>query len=130
MKCTSGLLPALIAVALSLHSWAGTQADTGKSTRVTDDKQYTCVTDGSTAYREKSAYVLRELDLKPGDVVVDVGAGDAEEAQLAFERSLESDPSHPTALEGLASIHGAAERHTHGSCDVPHPCADLDWLQR
>jgi predicted methyltransferase len=76
MNSTSGLLPALIAITLSLHSWAGTQADTGESTRVTNDRQHACATDGSKAYREKSAYVLKELDLEPGDVVVDIGAGD------------------------------------------------------
>ena len=76
MNRTFNLLPALIALALSLHPWAGTQADTGESTRVAEDQQRAGSFEGSKAYREKSAYVLTELDLKPGDVVVDVGAGD------------------------------------------------------
>jgi ubiquinone/menaquinone biosynthesis C-methylase UbiE len=32
--------------------------------------------DGRYPYREKSGYVLKELDRKQGDVVVDIGAGD------------------------------------------------------
>jgi predicted methyltransferase len=51
-------------------------AESGESTRVTDDKQHACADGGGYPYRKKSAYVLGELDLKPGDVVVDVGAGD------------------------------------------------------
>jgi len=52
------------------------RADTGTTTRVTDPKQHASVKPGGYPYREKSDYVLKELDLKPGDVVVDVGAGD------------------------------------------------------
>lgn len=51
-------------------------ADSGESTRVADASQHTCTSSGHYPYREKSDYVLRELDLKPGDVVVDIGAGD------------------------------------------------------
>ena len=51
-------------------------ADTGESTRITDEKQHAAPVSGVYPYREKSDYVLKELDLKPGDVVVDVGAGD------------------------------------------------------
>jgi protein-L-isoaspartate O-methyltransferase len=51
-------------------------ADTGESTRVIDEKQHATPVSGVYPYREKSGYVLKELDLRPGDVVVDVGAGD------------------------------------------------------
>lgn len=51
-------------------------ADWGESTRVADAEQHACVGSGGYPYRAKSEYVLKELDLKPGDVVVDVGAGD------------------------------------------------------
>jgi ubiquinone/menaquinone biosynthesis C-methylase UbiE len=51
-------------------------ADTGESTRVDDVNQRACTYSGGYPYREKSEYVLKELDLKPGDVVVDIGAGD------------------------------------------------------
>lgn len=51
-------------------------AESGDSTRVTDDKQHVCQEPGGYPYRKKSDYVLGELDLKPGDVIVDIGAGD------------------------------------------------------
>jgi predicted methyltransferase len=53
-----------------------TFADSGESTRVVDANQHACAGTGRYPYREKSGYVLKELDLKPGDVVVDIGAGD------------------------------------------------------
>ena len=46
------------------------------STRVTGLKQHVRSGEARYPYRAKSEYILRELDLKPGDVVVDVGAGD------------------------------------------------------
>lgn len=55
---------------------ATTRAESGESTRVTDLKQHACRGPGGYPYREKSEYVLRELDLQPGDVVADIGAGD------------------------------------------------------
>jgi ubiquinone/menaquinone biosynthesis C-methylase UbiE len=51
-------------------------ADSGESTRVADAKQHTYSGSGGYPYRDKSDYVLKELDLKNGDVVVDIGAGD------------------------------------------------------
>jgi len=54
-----------------------THADTVESTRVVDPNQHACTGgNGRYPYRAKSEYVLKELDLKPGDVVVDIGAGD------------------------------------------------------
>jgi ubiquinone/menaquinone biosynthesis C-methylase UbiE len=53
-----------------------TYADTGESTRVVDANQHSYAGSGRYPYRDKSDYVLKELDLKPGDVVVDIGAGD------------------------------------------------------
>jgi thiosulfate/3-mercaptopyruvate sulfurtransferase len=43
---------------------------------VTGPDQHARKGTGSYPYREKSDYVLQELDLRPGDVVVDIGAGD------------------------------------------------------
>jgi len=54
----------------------GTYADTVQSTRVIDPNQYACTGGDGYPYRRKSEYVLKELDLKVGDVVVDIGAGD------------------------------------------------------
>ncbi|MHC4399917.1 MAG: class I SAM-dependent methyltransferase [Planctomycetota bacterium] len=76
MKTAGGLLLTLTVIGLFAHPLAGVYADSGESTRVIDAKQHECKTPGGYPYREKSDYVLEELDLKPGDVVVDVGAGD------------------------------------------------------
>ena len=55
---------------------AAIYADSGESTRVVDAKQHAYGGGGRYPYRDKSDYVLKELDLKAGDVVVDIGAGD------------------------------------------------------
>ncbi len=67
---------ALIAVVLLSDPSTGVYADSGESTRITDEKQHSSTKAGGYPYREKSQYVLKELDLKPGDTVVDIGAGD------------------------------------------------------
>lgn len=51
-------------------------ADSCESTRVASEKQHVRNVKGGYPYREKSDYVLKELDLKPGDTVADIGAGD------------------------------------------------------
>jgi len=51
-------------------------ADSEESTRILDAKQHALAGSGRNQYRERSEYVLRELDLKEGDVVADIGAGD------------------------------------------------------
>jgi len=66
----------LVTVLILLAPATTVCADSGESTRVTDAKQHVCTGSGGYPYREKSDYVLKELDLKPGDVVVDIGAGD------------------------------------------------------
>lgn len=62
----------LVLICAPAVSWA----DTGESTRVVDPKQHAPAAGGRNQYRDKCDYVLKELDLKPGDVVVDIGAGD------------------------------------------------------
>ena len=53
-----------------------TFADTGESTRIVDPNQHAYKGSGGYPYRQKSDYILKELDLKTGDVIVDIGAGD------------------------------------------------------
>jgi ubiquinone/menaquinone biosynthesis C-methylase UbiE len=55
---------------------AAIYADSGESTRIVDARQHAFKGKGGYPYRTKSDYVLKELDLKAGDVVVDIGAGD------------------------------------------------------
>lgn len=64
------VLLTLIAAPAMIH------ADSGESTRVVDAKQHVLVGAGRSLHRQKSEYVIKELDLKGGDVVVDIGAGD------------------------------------------------------
>ncbi len=70
-----------LSVLLSITAFVGTApfcvlADFDQSTRITDPKQHQRSGAKSYPYRSKSDYILAELDLKAGDVVVDVGAGD------------------------------------------------------
>ncbi len=64
------VLLAVISIAAVLY------ADSGESTRIIDAKQHNLAGAGRNQYRNKSEYVLEELNLKAGDVVVDIGAGD------------------------------------------------------
>jgi predicted methyltransferase len=66
----------LLTVLTLIGVTVGTHADTTESTRVVDARRHAAVGGSRYPYREKSDYILRELDLKPGDVVVDIGAGD------------------------------------------------------
>jgi phage shock protein E len=51
-------------------------AETNESTRISDASQHRRQGDEKYPYRAKSDYILEELDLQAGDVVVDIGAGD------------------------------------------------------
>jgi len=62
--------------ALSVAHVERAGGETGKSTRISSPTQHRRVGARSYPYRTKSQYVLKEVDLKPGEVVVDVGAGD------------------------------------------------------
>ena len=64
----------LIVVSMGLAGAASTSS--WRSTRVTDPNQHQRTGESRYPYRAKSQYILKELDLKPGDVVVDIGAGD------------------------------------------------------
>jgi ubiquinone/menaquinone biosynthesis C-methylase UbiE len=68
--------PSTADVAQSTGQISQSTADVAQSTRVTDPQQYAKSGSGGYAYRQQADYVLKELDLRPGDVVVDIGAGD------------------------------------------------------
>jgi len=76
MRSIYRLFPVLALIVWWACPLAKACADSGESTRITSEKQHVCTGGGGYPYREKSEYVLKELDLKPGDVVVDIGAGD------------------------------------------------------
>lgn len=51
-------------------------AQSGYSTRISDPKALSIESSTERGYKSKADYILHELDLRPGDVVVDIGAGD------------------------------------------------------
>jgi ubiquinone/menaquinone biosynthesis C-methylase UbiE len=65
-----------LAVLIFFSAPAVAYCDSAQSTRVIDPEQHACTGGGGYPYRKKADYVLKELDLKKGDVVVDIGAGD------------------------------------------------------
>ena len=67
---------AVIVLALSVVLIERSVAESGKTTRIAEPTVHRRVGARSYPYRTKSAYILTELDLKPGEVAVDVGAGD------------------------------------------------------
>jgi len=70
------LMAILMLIVTAGGSPVTTSTDLWQSTRVTDSTHHQTTGTGRYPYRAKSDYVLRELDLRPGDVVVDIGAGD------------------------------------------------------
>jgi ubiquinone/menaquinone biosynthesis C-methylase UbiE len=51
-------------------------AESDKNTRISDPKMHLRVGARKYPFRSKSAYILKEIGLQPGDVAVDIGAGD------------------------------------------------------
>jgi ubiquinone/menaquinone biosynthesis C-methylase UbiE len=76
MRCLPRPLVLLLAAASLAMLAPRVSAQTDRSTRVTDPKQHAPAGGGSYGFRSKADYVLKELDLKPGDAVVDIGAGE------------------------------------------------------
>lgn len=52
------------------------RADSGDSTRIADADQTRKAHTPPKGFKTRKDYILKELDLQPGDVVVDIGAGD------------------------------------------------------
>ncbi|MBL7152157.1 MAG: class I SAM-dependent methyltransferase [Phycisphaerae bacterium] len=75
LKASRGIITVAI-VAVSIGLAGAVSPDWWRSTRVSDPNQHLRTGEKRYPYRAKSAYILKELDLKPGDVVVDIGAGD------------------------------------------------------
>lgn len=76
MRRISLLLTVLVLIIASVSAPAITSPNFWRSTRVTDPNQHVRTGAHGYPYRAKSEYILKELDLKPADVVVDIGAGD------------------------------------------------------
>jgi len=71
----------VVLAAVLVPAVQGCRSASGASTRITDPAQHKRVGSASYPFRAKSKYILKELDLQPGDVVVDIGAGDGWWAQ-------------------------------------------------
>lgn len=69
-------LAVLAAFAVSLSGTDPGRAESGTSTRITSRDLHRRSGSSSYPYRSKSEYILRELDIRPGDTVVDIGAGE------------------------------------------------------
>ncbi len=81
MKPNTTLLLAIFSASLITVTAAPTQVV--RSSRVVEVDQHQIVDVGprAEAYRRHRRYIIAELDLKPGDTVVDIGAGDGWWAQ-------------------------------------------------
>jgi ubiquinone/menaquinone biosynthesis C-methylase UbiE len=62
-------------LALAIEPVVETEAPPWQSTRITNAKQHQRQGPRSYPYRDKADFVMRELDLKPGDAVADLGCG-------------------------------------------------------
>ncbi|UCD52865.1 MAG: class I SAM-dependent methyltransferase [Phycisphaerales bacterium] len=72
-----GLLLILLVFIVALDSSPGaTSTESWCSTRVIDPNIHARADSSGYPFRAKSDYILKELDLRPGDVAVDIGAGD------------------------------------------------------
>ena len=78
MQCTLALTLCLVAspLAVARAQVTAPQAGAPASTRITDPKQHGYAEAGRYPFRAQSDYILEQLDLQPGDTVVDIGAGD------------------------------------------------------
>lgn len=77
MSCRILHARAIIVLGLLLAGSPGViGAVAGGSTRITDEAQVRRDHSPPKGFKTRKEFILRELDLRPGDVVVDIGAGD------------------------------------------------------
>lgn len=114
MRSAGRLLPVLTLIVSLASPLTNVCADSGESTRMADEKQHACTRGGGYPYREKSEYVLRELDLKPGDVVVDIGAGDGWWAEKMAETVGKQGVVHAAEV-----VQGKVDKMKEKFADVP-----------
>jgi len=87
-------------VFIRLISWADTQASPWwTSTRIESADFHARRGPANNPYRSDARYVLRELDLKAGDVVVDIGAGDGWWTSLMAEKVTKSGTVYAAEVE-------------------------------
>lgn len=91
------MVTTLIIVSIGLGGMIST--DSWRSTRIIDLNQHQRRGENRYPYRDKSQYILKELDLKVGDVVVDIGAGDGWWSQLMAEFVGEKGAVHAAEVE-------------------------------
>lgn len=76
MSRTGRLVTILTLITFFVPSMQPAHAESGESTRISDPTRHHRAGEQRYPYRDKSEYILKELDLQPGNVVVDIGAGD------------------------------------------------------
>ncbi len=70
------LVIVLTLITVFVPSMPPAHAESGESTRISNPARHHRTGEQRYPYRDKSEYILKELDLQPGNVVVDIGAGD------------------------------------------------------
>ena len=76
MQRMSRPLTVAILISVSIGLAGAVSTDSWRSTRVIYPNHHQRTGENRYPYRAKSQYILKEMDLKNGDVVVDIGAGD------------------------------------------------------
>lgn len=72
----------LLAVSLIVAGTLSVNVVFAASTRITDPEQFRKDNSPPKNFKAKAGFLVKELDVKPGDVVVDIGAGDGYWSQV------------------------------------------------
>ena len=115
------LVPVCLSLTVALTPLLAS-AGLSQSTRITDPKEHACAEGGGRyPYRQKADYVLAELDLRPGDVVVDIGAGDGWWAEQMAATVGPTGTIHAAEVE-QNKVHQMAERYADTPQTKPYVC--------